>query len=386
MQTLPQFEKFLLTMSQNPWLALLAGTLATAAINSSSAVIALVQKIYAGGGMTMVAASAFVFGSNVGTTLTAVLASIGGSISTKRSGWFHALYNIIGALITMLVIYPYSRLILAISQSMGAGPEMAVGINHFVFNLVWVVGILPFIPLSIKILTLLIPGEDSRQELTKLADLNYALIDTLPEAAIRMAKDQTLQMGKLAQESLHLTQNYLKTHDEEDLEVIEQFEEIIDQLDTNLIKYLIAIAKGATSGDELAKDFTANLEIVKNIERIGDIAINLAKFYERMVENKETLSDHAMEDLDTMYQLAFDMLESSLNIFKSKDLSGFRQLRQKEQRLNLTEAKLREKHFRRIADGTTTTEIISSVFVDILGNLERIGDHAVNIAELTARS
>ena len=385
LQSLPQFESFLFKMSESPWLALLAGTVATAAINSSSAVIAVVQKIYAGGGMSMVAASAFVFGSNIGTTLTAVLASIGGSVSTKRSGWFHAIYNLLGALITMLVIYPYSKLILMISAKMSASPEMAIGINHFVFNLVWVIGILPLIPLSIKILEVLIPGEDSRKERTKILELDYNLIQTLPEAALSLAKDQTLQMGELVQESLQVTRNYLRNQDEEDIEVIGQLEEIVNELDRNLIKYLIAIAKESAAGNPLAKDFIANLEIVKNIERIGDISTNLAEYYQKIFENKESLSEGGLEDLEAIYQLVFEMLERAFGIFKSQDLNKLGKLMEDEQQLNLMEEAFGEKHFRRIAGGTSRGEIISSVYIDILGSLERIGDHAVNIAQLTAR-
>lgn len=385
LQELPQFEAFLLNMSKNPWLALLAGTVATAVINSSSAVIALVQKIYAGGGMSMAAASAFVYGSNVGTTLTAVLASVGGSVSTKRTGWFHALYNIIGAVVTMLVIHPYSNLILKITNYMGTSPEMAVGFNHFVFNLIWVLGIIPFIPLSIKILEILIPGEDRTRELRKIEPLDYNLIQTFPDGAVRTAKQQTMQMGNLALESLHTTQNYLKNKDDEDVDVINQFEEIINELDRNLTKYLIAIAKQASAGEQLAQDFTANLEIVKNIERIGDISTNLAEFFEKIFENKERLSEEALNDLNTMYQLVFDMLDRSFTMFESGDINDFEKLKQDEQYLNLIEEKYREKHFRRIADGVCTTEVASSVYVDILGSLERIGDHAINIVELTAR-
>ncbi|HHX62797.1 MAG TPA: Na/Pi cotransporter family protein [Epulopiscium sp.] len=295
------------------------------------------------------------------------------------------MYNVLGAVITMFVIYPYSKFILMLSQKMGAGPEMSIGINHFVFNLVWVVGIIPLIPLSIKILEFLIPGQDSRKELTKFVKLDYDLIQTLPEAAIRMAKDQTLQMGQLVQESLHMTQNYLKNHDEEDIEVIEQFEEIVNQLDRDLIKYLIAIGKDAASGAALTKDFIANLEIVKNIERIGDISTNLGEFYQIILENKEILSDDAMEDLDAMYQLVFNMIEKSFLIFKTGNLKELGKLMEDEERLNLMNQDFREKHFRRIADGITTAEIISSVFVEILGSLERIGDHAVNIVELSVR-
>ncbi|WZU02610.1 Na/Pi symporter [Erysipelothrix sp. D19-032] len=171
LSTLPEFESFMVYMSQNPWLALLAGTLATALINSSMVSIVLVQTIYGAGGMTMVVASAFVFGSNVGTTPTAVLASVGGSVSTRRAGWFHALYNILGALVMMPFIGIYSDFIISLNASMGGSPEMAVGLNHFVFNLIWVVGIIPFIPFCIRILEKVIPVRIESKNARKLNHL-----------------------------------------------------------------------------------------------------------------------------------------------------------------------------------------------------------------------
>lgn len=385
LQELPQFEAFLLKMSSSPWLALLAGTVATAAINSSSAVIAIVQKIYAGGGMSMIAASAFVFGSNVGTTLTAILASVGGSVSTRRSGWFHALYNIIGAVATMIIIVPYSNFILSITNRLGASPEMSVGINHFVFNLVWVVGIIPFIPISIRFLKILIPGEDKLVERAKFEKLDYDLIHQFPEGALDLANHQILQMGDLVIESLRTTQNYLKTKDPEDLDVVAQVEEIVNELDRNLTNYLIAIARESDASGNFSDKLFSNLEIVKNIERIGDVATNLSEFYALTFEKREKFSENAHEDLNTMYQLVFDMLERSFEMFKSGDTSDLKQLMIDEEYLDLIEEKYREKHFKRMAEGICSTETAGSVYVDILGGLERIGDHAVTISELVGR-
>lgn len=381
LQELPQFEQFLIKMSESPWLALLAGTVATAVINSSMAVIALVQKIYANGGMSMVAASAFVFGSNVGTTLTAVLASLGGSVSTKRAGWFHALYNILGALVTMIVIHPYSNFILALNQRWGGSPEMAVGINHFVFNLVWVIGIIPFIPASIKLLEILIPGEDRIQEREKIEDLDYELINAFPEGAIKLANRQTMQMADLVLESLETGQNYLKTKDDEDIDVIHQLEEIINSMDADLTRYLLEIAKQSGSSGDIAEDFSSSLDVVKNIERIGDISVNIAEFYEKIYENREEFSSEAIEDLQTMYHLVFDMLKRSFKIFTTANENDVPQLLQDEEYMDLIEEKYREKHFRRMAEGICDGQISSSVYVDILGSMERIGDHAVNIVE-----
>lgn len=381
LQDVPQFEAYLVKMSDNPWLALLAGTIGTAVINSSMAVIALVQKIYAGGGMSMVAASAFVYGSNVGTTLTAILASAGGSVSTKRAGWFHALYNVIGALITMLFIYPYSNFILYLNGKMGGSPEMAVGINHFVFNLIWVVGIIPFIPACIRLLKILIPGEDRIKEREKIEALDYELIKTFPDGAFQLAQKQTLQMADLVVESFETTHDYLTTRDDEDFDVIGQLEEMVNELDYNLTRYLLAIAKDTQLDGRMAEQYSTSVDIVKNIERMGDITTNIAGFYERIFENRGTFSDEALYDLETMYKLVLDMIQRSFKILKSDSLLGYEKLVQDEDYLDLIDVKFRERHFHRISDGICDDPIASSLYVDILASLERLGDHCINIVE-----
>ncbi|QIK69857.1 Na/Pi cotransporter family protein [Erysipelothrix sp. HDW6C] len=378
---LPQFEQFMLYMSQNPWLALIAGTVATAVINSSMAVIALVQTIYGAGGMTMVAASAFVFGSNVGTTLTAVLASVGGSVSTRRAGWFHALYNILGALVMMIVIKPYSDLILVINGWLGGGPEMAVGINHFVFNLIWVVGIIPFIPLCIRMLKILIPGEDRIKEREKIKPLDYGLIQSYPEGAMQLAKQGIDKMSDLVVESLETSRNYLKTKDEEDFDVIMQVEEMINDLDKQLTKYLLEIAKHSNSMDGVAEYYSTSLEIVKNLERIADLTTNTAEYYQTIYDNRESFTTEALEDLDTMYSLVIDMVSRAIGMFEKDDASGHATLTKDEEYLDLIDAKYREKHFRRMAEGICDTQFASSLYIDLLSILERIGDHAINIAD-----
>lgn len=381
LQDVPQFEAYLVKMSDNPWLALLAGTIGTAVINSSMAVIALVQKIYAGGGMSMVAASAFVYGSNVGTTLTAILASAGGSVSTKRAGWFHALYNVIGALITMLFIYPYSNFILYLNGKMGGSPEMAVGINHFVFNLIWVVGIIPFIPACIRLLKILIPGEDRIKEREKIEALDYELIKTFPDGAFQLAQKQTLQMADLVVESFETTHDYFTTRDDEDFDVIGQLEEMVNELDYNLTRYLLAIAKDTQLDGRMAEQYSTSVDIVKNIERMGDITTNIAGFYERIFENRGTFSDEALYDLETMYKLVLDMIQRSFKILKSDSLLGYEKLVQDEDYLDLIDVKYRERHFHRISDGICDDPIASSLYVDILASLERLGDHCINIVE-----
>ena len=375
---LPQFESVMLFMSNNPWLALLTGTFATALVNSSTAVTVIVQALYAAGGMDMVAASAFVFGSNVGTTLTAVLASIGGSVATRRAGWFHALYNVIGALVMMPFIRVYSNFILWLNDKVGGSAMMAVGLNHFVFNLIWVVGIIPLIPLCIKILKKMIPGEDKVRERQKLV-LDYELIKTYPDGAAQLAHKAIANMGDLVVEMIETSRNYLTSKDQEDFDVIMQLEDMVNEADHSITRYLLEIGK--TKAQEGIEGFSTNLENVKNLERIADLTTNTAESFNLVFLNRENFTEEGVEDLDTMYGLVLDMLKRSMVIFETNDLSAYQTLSQDEEYLDLLDAKYRERHFRRMAEGLCTDQHASALFVDLLSILERMGDHAANIAD-----
>lgn len=379
-QEYPFFEAFMLKMSQNPWLALMAGTVATAVINSSMAVIALVQKIYANGGMSMVAASAFVFGSNIGTTLTAVLASIGGSVSTRRAGWFHVIFNFMGAMIVMILIEPYSAFIIRVNDLIGGSPAFAVGLNHFFFNLIFAIVIIPFVPAFIRLMEFLIPGEDKIKEREKIKPLDYGLIETFPEGALQLARNTTVKMADLVLESVETSNQFLHSRDMEDYDVVMQLEEMVNGLDTDLTKYLLEIAKQTDVSGHITEEYTKNLEIIKNYERMSDLSTNLVEFYKMSFENRESFSEDALRDLDTMYQLLMDMLRRSTKIFEREDLSGFDSLCRDEEYMDLIEEKYREKHFQRMAEGICDAKVTSSIYIDILGILERIGDHGVNIA------
>lgn len=373
------FENFMLSMSNTSWLALIAGTLLTAIINSSTAVIALVQKIYESGGMTMIAASAFVFGSNVGTTLTAILASFGGSVSTRRAGWFHAIYNILGAVLMMFIIIPYSHFIENLNIAIGGTLSFGVGLNHFVFNILSTVLVIPFVPLFIKLLKIIIPGEDKIKERAKLLELDYNLIDNFPEGAMQLVQQSTLQMADLVVESIETSHQYLSSRDSEDADVVDQLEEMVNALDVNITQYLLAIAKSSSAG-HITETYTQNLEVVKNFERMSDLTTNIVEFYALVFENREKFTPDAIEDLNTMYSLLLNIIKRSMAIYEGGSMNDFESLLKDEEYLDLIEKKYREKHFQRMAEGVCDGKVTSSVYVDILGILERIGDHAINVA------
>lgn len=374
------FNNFMYSLRDHPWLALFGSTAATAVIQSSTAVVGITQKLFLTGEMDMIVVSAFVFGSNVGTTLTAILASLGGSISTKRAGYFHALYNVAGALIGMVLIVPYSNMITWMNDLINGAPEMAVALNHLVFNVLSMVFVIPFVPGLIKVLSILIPGEDRIRSREKIEPLDENLIDVFPEGALQLVKNTTIKMSELVLESIESSQNYLHSRNEEDFQDVMQIESMVNQIDTNVVAYLLKIAKSGIQNEENAEMYTRYLEVVKNYERMSDLSTNLVEFYQTIFEVDESFSEEAMEDLDTMYQLLINMVERSANIFEHEDFSRYDSLIKDEDYLDMIEAKYKEKHYRRMAEGICDTKVASSLFVDILGTLERIGDHGVNVA------
>jgi len=374
------FNNFMYSLKDHPWLALFGSTAATAVIQSSTAVVGITQKLFLTGEMDMIVVSAFVFGSNVGTTLTAILASLGGSISTKRAGYFHALYNVAGALIGMVFIVPYSNMITWMNDLINGAPEMAVALNHLVFNVLSMVFVIPFVPGLIKVLSILIPGEDRIRSREKIEPLDENLIDVFPEGALQLVKNTTIKMSELVLESIESSQNYLHSRNEEDFQDVMQIESMVNQIDTNVVAYLLKISKSGIQNEENAEMYMRYLEVVKNYERMSDLSTNLVEFYQTVFEVDESFSEEAMEDLDTMYQLLINMVERSANIFEHEDFSRYDSLIKDEDYLDMIEAKYKEKHYRRMAEGICDTRVASSLFVDILGTLERIGDHGVNVA------
>ncbi len=373
------FNDFIDFMSLNPWLAVIGGTFATAIINSSSAFIAIVQKIYAGGGIDLTVVVALVLGSNIGTTITAYLSSIGGTISAKRAALFHTLFNLAGAVIVMIFLGPYTKLVTVVGQSIGATSELQVAIAHLFFNLIFAIAVIPVLPYFMTLLEKLIPGADKQLPRTKLVELNDDIVHSFPEGAMSIAKQGIVQMGDLVLDSIINSQHFLNTEDANEAVMVHEMEETINIIDTQLTTYLLKIVKGSPS-EYIAEGYTQYLETIKNYERISDLTTNLADFYALIFENKEKLSPDALEDLNTMYTLLIDIIKRSNNIFKTEDTTQLKALFKDESYLDIIEGKYREKHFQRMAQGICTTKITASIYVDILSTLERMGDHGVNVA------
>lgn len=378
LQNYPEFIDFINFISQYKWLAFAGGIIATAVINSSSAFIAIIQKLFGSGVIGLPVVIAMVVGSNIGTTITAFIAAMGASVTARRAALFHTVFNSIGAIIIMLLITPYTMLVGNVATMMGGGSEFTVAIAHFFFNAIFAILVIPFIPAFMKLLEFLIPGKEVIYDTEIKVVLDKATVTEFPEAAMEIAKQAIEEMGSFITRSIKHTQSYFKAGDLEDYEKVTNMENIINKLDTNITDYLLEIARSYQTPANHIDDYTKNLEIVKNFERIGDLNLNLVNFFHLLNDNEEEFSFGAVEELEKMIDILLELLEETLKIFTDQDSSTMDHVLLLEDKLDKLEKLFRGNHFERLREGICYTPVASSIYVDILSTLERMGDHAVN--------
>lgn len=379
------FTDAMATLGKNPWLALLGGTIATGIMQSSTAVIGVVQKLFTTGAITPAAGAAFIFGANVGTCITAVIAALGGSISTKRAAWFHVVYNIAGALIGMLVLTPFVRLTDWVNLVLNGSHEMYIAQAHFIFNVASTILVIPFVRYCVIILEKLIPGSDHHDtKIENIDELDDTLIDKLPVGALAVAKKNTLRMGRNVITNIKLSYGYLISKKNDDYDEILEIEALVDKYDTRLSKYLLKVAQHPTLAQKQTNEYFKNFQIIKNLERISDIVNNLADYYKLVYDEKGKFSNEAIRDLEEMYNLSLSMVEDALNIYERDSAATVLPLlNEKEKTLNELEIDCRQRHLERMRDGICEDNIAASVLIDILSSIERIGDLALNTANST---
>nr|WP_026674700.1 Na/Pi cotransporter family protein [Alkalihalobacterium bogoriense] len=372
------FADLTVSMSDNPLLGVLIGTLFTVLVQSSSAAIGMLQTLFAQGAMSLDAALPVLFGDNIGTTITAVLASIGASIAARRAALTHVIFNVIGTALILIIIRPFTVFIAHIQETLGLNPEMTIAFAHGIFNVSNTLIQLPFVAVLALIVTKLIPGEEYEIEY-KAKHLDERFIRSSPAIAIGQAREEVLRMGEFAEKGLTEAKQYLITGQKRHSEMTVQFEDAINNLDRKITDYLIKVSAGSLSEQD-SKLHSMLMDTVRDIERIGDHMENIVELKDYQLANKVPMSESALEDLHEMFDLTIETVGKAISCLGNGDRDIALSVVDKEDLIDKMERKLRKKHILRVNEGKCTGAA-GIVFVDIVSNLERIGDHAVNIAE-----
>ncbi|MBM7604709.1 phosphate:Na+ symporter [Metabacillus crassostreae] len=378
LRSLQEFHDLTLSMSENPLLGVLVGTIFTVIVQSSSATIGILQELFGQGLMDIRAALPVLFGDNIGTTITAVLASIGASVAARRAALTHVIFNLLGTGIFLIFLPLFTNFVQFLQDAMNLNPEMTIAFAHGSFNLTNTIIQLPLIGLLAWIVTKLIPGDDSMIEY-KPKHLDPIFIEQSSSIALGQAKEEVLRMGKFAIIGLEASSEYQKTFSQKNADTAMQLEDAINNLDRKITDYLILISRSEMSSTE-SEEHSMLMDTVRDIERIGDHFENVVELVGFQITNKVKLTDSAKKDLEEMFDLTIQTLKDALTALDDKDTALAMKVLKSEEQIDKMERTLRKKHILRINEGACTGSA-GIVFVDIISNLERIGDHSVNLAE-----
>ena len=382
---LPQFEAVAISMSNNPLLSLGSGIILTALVQSSAATIAIIQKLYQAGAIDIYAAIPFMFGANIGTTITGILAALGGSLGARRTAGLHTLFNILRSIIGMLILTPYTHFILQLADKFNLSPMMQIAFANIIFSTLATICFTPFMQKMVKIVSRIIPGSEKERPDVNIDNLDEDISNYLPAAAIHSAEIAISQMAKVVRDDIVDTKEYLnKPGTKEDQEYLNQSEALINRMDKKITEYLIRISQHTSSMSEHDNDkIRLDLEIVKNLERIGDLATNLVEFFQMVFDDSGQFTEYAYSEINKMFDTLIEMFDKCIVVYETSDNDTYMELLDLEDKLDSMEFKFRNNHFDRLSNNACGSAIAASVYADILGNLERMGDHCRNIGRST---
>ena len=375
----------LMTKFSNPILGILAGAIFTAIIQSSSASVGILQALAIAGVIDFKAAVFVLFGQNIGTCITAVLASIGTNKSAKRTTVIHLLFNVIGTTVftTACLLLPVTDWVSAITPD---NMSQQIANMHTIFNITTTVLLLPFGSLLAKLAEKILPERKS-EAVTTLGSLtdefrrgNISL--GLTAVHTDLLKQEIGRMISLATQNLNKSYKAVLERDTDALEGITQTEEAVDNLNKEISQYISKILVHNNSGENVA-EIEQYFLITGNIERIGDHAINIAGYTNVIKEKNIMFSLEAREEIKQMQQITEKALEKALSIEKDKDKWMASVVEIEEQIDDMTEI-YRANHLERMRNGNCSEEACI-LYSELLTDFERIGDHILNIAEAFAK-
>ena len=371
----------LLTKFENPVLGILAGTVFTALIQSSSASVGILQALANSGAISLSSAAFVLFGQNIGTCVTALLASVGASRNAKRTTIIHISFNVFGTIIFTVLCLATPVILMVEGWSPGDVSKQIANL-HTTFNIVTTCMLLPIGTLLPKLAILLLKDREEDQATVRtmyLLDMKHISAEKLGGSVILVenVKKELYRMLAMTKENVRAAFDIFTDGSSEDLNEIEEREEYVDFLNKEISKYITNAAayENTNSG---SKTFNALFAITSNIERIGDHATNIAGYIEMIEERGIQFSEHALGEMKQMREICdkvFELLEE----VPVDVVTWHEKVACLEQRIDDVTVEYRNNMFERIQKGSCSDEG-SILFSEMLTDFERIGDHALNIS------
>lgn len=378
LKDLPQFKEYMVTLGQNPILGVVAGAVITVLIQASSATIGILQGLYAGGFLDLKGSLPVLFGDNIGTTLTVIIAAAGANVSAKRVAATHVTFNVLGTILCLILLGPFTSMIEYFQALLHLSPEMTIAFSHGAFNVSNTIVQFPFIGALAYFVTKLIPGEDEVVKYEPLY-LDEQLIQQSPSIALGNAKKELLHLGNYAAKAFDLSYEYIIGLDEKVAEKGHKTEEAINTIDEKLTRYLIRLSSESLSQKE-SEILTNILDSSRDLERIGDHAEGLLNLTDYLQRKDVHFSEAALEELADIYQKTTEFIKDALDSVENNDIEKAQSLIERHKEINNMERILRKTHIKRLNKGECSTQAGVN-FIDIISHYTRVSDHAMNLAE-----
>jgi phosphate:Na+ symporter len=370
----------LLSSITNPFLATLMGMVLTSIIQSSSVTVSIVLLLAQQGLLDLHICIYIILGCNIGACTTALLASLTGKKDAKRAALIHFWFNVIGTILLYIILAfamePFVKLISSISADNGRFVANA----HTIIKVFQVIVLFPFSGLIVKLAMICVPGEDKKvgyRESYQLKYIGNKVVFNPATAVVEVIKELD-RMASLASENLNRAMNALITLDEEDIAEVYEVEKNINFLNHAITDYLVKINQTTLPIEDL-KSLGALFHVVNDIERIGDHAENVADAAVQRKENGAVISKEAQKELGEMLDMVNTLIRYSVDMFVKSDESHMNDIIELEEKVDAKERELQQAHVNRLTSGECTPEA-GMIFSDIVSGLERVADHATNIA------
>ena len=379
MKNEPQVVNLLMSL-KNPFLATLMGFALTAIIQSSSVTVSIVLLLANQDLLPLPITLYIILGCNIGACATAMLASMTGKKDAKRAALIHLLFNIIGTVIIYIALFVAGDQIVELIKSSSADNGRFVANAHTLIKIAQVIMLFPFTGWLVKMTYLIVPGEDQKVGYRESYQLKYIGDKVVfnPATAVVEVVKELERMASLAEENLNRAMNALITLDEEDIEEVYEVEKNINFLNHAITDYLVKINQTTLPIEDL-NSLGALFHVVNDIERIGDHAENVADAARQRKEEGVSISKEAQKELGDMLEMVNKIIRYAVEMFAKSDETHMQEIITLEDQVDEKERELQKKHVERLTKGECSPEA-GMIFSDIVSGLERVADHATNIA------
>ena len=373
---IPEFGQILI-MFKNPFLGILAGTVLTAIVQSSSASVGILQALTASGAIPFSVAIPIVMGQNIGTCVTAMLSSMSSSKNGKRAALVHLYFNIISVIVVLSGFYILDA-IFDFSPLLTATTNMwHIAIIHTVFKIIAVTLLFPFTNLIVKLATVSVPENSKKKKDEDGIILDERLFIT-PAIAVEQAEVAARKMAVVACDAMDRALMLLSNYDSKSADLVRKCEDDVDKMEDKIGSYLVKLSAKNSSG-EGSREITKLLHIIGDLERISDHAVNIAESAEEMKDKNVQFSPAAQKEINTMVAAVREVLWNAREGFINDNLEMAASVEPLEEVIDDLRDAIKLHHIVRLQNNECTMEM-GFILSDLLTNCERVADHCSNIA------